>query len=69
MEGWGKVVSEKRRGEVRGEQQSGRVMREMQGEMWESIWKVGSCYVTCYITGGVLYHIFLLCNMLYGGVT
>jgi hypothetical protein len=33
------------------------------------IWKVGSCYVTCYITGGVLYHIFLLYNMLYGGVT
>ena len=34
-----------------------------------SIWKVGSFYVTFYITGGVLYHIFLLYNMLYGGVT
>ncbi len=33
------------------------------------IWNVGSCYVTCYITGGVLYHIFLLYNMLYGVVT
>jgi hypothetical protein len=32
------------------------------------IWKVGSCYVTCYITGGVLYHIFLLCNTLYAPV-
>jgi hypothetical protein len=33
------------------------------------IWKVRSCYVTCYIKGGVLYHIFLLYNMLYEGVT
>jgi hypothetical protein len=29
------------------------------------IWKVGSCYKTYYITGGVLYHIFLLYNTLY----
>ena len=35
----------------------------------QSIWKVGSCYVTCYITGGVLYHIFLLYNTLCWGVT
>ena len=28
------------------------------------IWKVGSCYVTCYITGGVLHHTFMLYNML-----
>jgi hypothetical protein len=27
--------------------------------------KVGSCYVTCYTTGGVLYDIFLLYNTLY----
>jgi hypothetical protein len=33
-----------------------------------NIWKVGSCYVTCYITGGVLYHIFLLYNTLYAPV-
>jgi hypothetical protein len=32
------------------------------------IWKVGSCYVTCFITGGVLYHIFLLYNTLYAPV-
>jgi hypothetical protein len=31
------------------------------------IWKpeLGSCYKISYITGGVLYHIFLLYNMLY----
>jgi hypothetical protein len=32
------------------------------------IWKVGSCYVTCYITGGGLFHIFLLYNTLYAHV-
>jgi hypothetical protein len=32
------------------------------------IWKVGSCYVTCYITEGGLFHIFLLYNTLYAHV-
>jgi hypothetical protein len=38
-------------------------------EILAIIWKVGSCYMTCYIAGGMLYHIFLLYNMLYAGVT
>ena len=32
--------------------------REEEARREGGIWKVGSCYITCYITGWVLYHTF-----------